>query len=211
MLRLRTPLATTFSPLVPLASSGRRGVFSQTSTPWTRWRAIRMSYPSRKKIFPRNRSSLQTAMTFLIRSFPILSFGCALPAKTMWTGRVGWFRIRSSRSRFGEDHVRPLVGGEPPGEADHERRRVELCKELLLPGLRIAVLHPVPGEVVPEEVDHLLLQFIPGSPQFGFGDVLDARPPFRIGDVAVPVHAEVGVQQRSSSGGRCRRGRGRRW
>ncbi len=39
----RPPFAATFIPLVPLASSGRRGVFSQTSTPLTMARAIRMS------------------------------------------------------------------------------------------------------------------------------------------------------------------------
>ena len=34
---------TAFMPLVPLASSGRRGVLSQTSTPWTMWRPTLMS------------------------------------------------------------------------------------------------------------------------------------------------------------------------
>ncbi|MFT5527024.1 MAG: hypothetical protein ACI9HK_005006 [Pirellulaceae bacterium] len=32
--RFRAPLSTAFWPLVPAASSGCRGVFSQTSTPW---------------------------------------------------------------------------------------------------------------------------------------------------------------------------------
>ena len=40
---LTTPLAAAFMPDVPDASSGRRGLFSQTSTPWTRNRAMRMS------------------------------------------------------------------------------------------------------------------------------------------------------------------------
>ena len=35
MLRWRTPFMPAFMPLVPLASSGLRGVFSQTSHPWT--------------------------------------------------------------------------------------------------------------------------------------------------------------------------------
>src|SRR4029078_4496647 len=34
--RLIPPLTSTFIPLVPLASHGRRGVLIQTSTPWTR-------------------------------------------------------------------------------------------------------------------------------------------------------------------------------
>jgi hypothetical protein len=33
MLRLSAPLNAAFMPLVPLASIGRRGVLSQTSTP----------------------------------------------------------------------------------------------------------------------------------------------------------------------------------
>ena len=39
MLRLRPPWQPTFWPLVPQASSGRRGVFSQTSHPEIIWRA----------------------------------------------------------------------------------------------------------------------------------------------------------------------------
>jgi hypothetical protein len=38
-----TPLRAAFSPLVPDASSGRRGVLSQRSTPWQRSLAIEMS------------------------------------------------------------------------------------------------------------------------------------------------------------------------
>ena len=41
--RLMTPFMAAFSPLVPEASSGRRGLLSQTSTPWTRCRPTRMS------------------------------------------------------------------------------------------------------------------------------------------------------------------------
>ena len=36
MERFSPPLAAAFMPLVPEASIGRSGVFSQTSTPWTR-------------------------------------------------------------------------------------------------------------------------------------------------------------------------------
>jgi hypothetical protein len=32
--QLRAPLSAAFSPLVPQASMGRRGVFSHTSQPW---------------------------------------------------------------------------------------------------------------------------------------------------------------------------------
>jgi hypothetical protein len=39
----RAPLAAAFIPLVPLASRGRRGVLSHTSTPLTSARAMRMS------------------------------------------------------------------------------------------------------------------------------------------------------------------------
>ena len=39
---LSTPLAAAFIPLVPLASNGRRGGFSHTSAPCTRYRAIEM-------------------------------------------------------------------------------------------------------------------------------------------------------------------------
>jgi hypothetical protein len=41
--RFSPPFTSTFMPLVPLASQGRRGVFTQTSTPWTRCSAIRTS------------------------------------------------------------------------------------------------------------------------------------------------------------------------
>ena len=43
VLRLRPPLASAFMPLVPLASDGRNGVFSQISDPCTRYRATAMS------------------------------------------------------------------------------------------------------------------------------------------------------------------------
>ncbi len=40
---LGTPFWAAFMPDVPDASSGRRGLLSQTSTPWTRNRPTRMS------------------------------------------------------------------------------------------------------------------------------------------------------------------------
>ena len=43
MLQFSAPLRAAFIPLVPQASSGRRGVFSQTSHPWYIVRAIDMS------------------------------------------------------------------------------------------------------------------------------------------------------------------------
>jgi len=43
VLTLSTPLAAAFMPLVPLASYGRRGVFSQTSQPCTRYLATAVS------------------------------------------------------------------------------------------------------------------------------------------------------------------------
>ena len=43
MLQLRAPLRAAFIPLVPHASSGRRGVFNHTSQPWYIARAIEMS------------------------------------------------------------------------------------------------------------------------------------------------------------------------
>ena len=43
MLRFSPPLTATFMPLVPLASSGRRGLFNHTSTPCVMWRATFMS------------------------------------------------------------------------------------------------------------------------------------------------------------------------
>ena len=41
--QLSAPLSAAFSPLVPLASMGRRGVFSHTSLPWYSMRATAMS------------------------------------------------------------------------------------------------------------------------------------------------------------------------
>src|SRR3981189_2346344 len=40
--RFKPPFKTTFWPLVPEASSGRRGLLSQTSTPCVKWRATVM-------------------------------------------------------------------------------------------------------------------------------------------------------------------------
>ena len=40
MLKLRQPLTAAFMPLVPEASSGRRGLFSHTSQPETMVRAM---------------------------------------------------------------------------------------------------------------------------------------------------------------------------
>ena len=41
--RFKPPLRTTFWPLVPEASRGRRGLFSHTSTPCTKWRPTLIS------------------------------------------------------------------------------------------------------------------------------------------------------------------------
>ena len=41
--QLRAPFSAAFSPLVPHASCGRRGVFSHTSQPWYSVRATAMS------------------------------------------------------------------------------------------------------------------------------------------------------------------------
>ena len=51
---------------------------------------------------------------------PASSAGCALPAKTIWTGRSQAEQQAARRSGSGKIRL-PLVGGEAAGEADRER------------------------------------------------------------------------------------------
>ena len=101
----------------------------------------------------------------------------------------------------GKDQIRPFVRGEAPCETDDQGCRVDFREELLLPVFRVAVFHPIPGEVLAEEVGQLLPKFISRPPQNGVGDVLDPFPPLAIGDMAVPVHAEIGIKEGLHPGG----------
>ena len=56
---------------------------------------------------------------------PVSSAGCALPAKTICTGRRAAFRIALQPLGVVEDQLGALVAGEAPREADRERIRIE--------------------------------------------------------------------------------------
>ena len=56
---------------------------------------------------------------------PGRSAGCALPAITIWTGRSVVGQDARQPLLVAEEEVGPLVGREPPGEADGQRLRVE--------------------------------------------------------------------------------------
>ena len=62
---------------------------------------------------------------FLMIALPAMSCGWALPAKMIWTGRSGSFRILASLFGVPEQEIPPLVGREPAGEADRQGLRVE--------------------------------------------------------------------------------------
>ena len=66
---------------------------------------------------------------------PGVSCGCALPANTNCTGRLGSFTMEASISMSVEDQIGALVGGEAARESDGQRVRAqhfarELCKVL---------------------------------------------------------------------------------
>ena len=96
--QLTTPFMAAFMPLVPDASSGRRGLLSQTSTPWTRKRPIaHVVVLEDEHPAPNSGERLRLKMSWITR-WPGRSAGWALPAKTIWTGRSASHSRRASRS-----------------------------------------------------------------------------------------------------------------
>ena len=125
MLRCGTPLMPAFMPLVPLASSGLRGVLSQTSQPWDEeMRDVQIVVVDECDAAAINR----------IDCVPIDLL------QVMFAGIVGRMRLAgeddlhvpSGRRQqpdepvgIPEDQLRPLVAGEPAREADGQRSRIE--------------------------------------------------------------------------------------
>ena len=121
--RLRTPLSAAFIPLVPLASFGGRGRFTQTSQPGHQWAGER-------------------EVVVLEERDPICDLGCALQLEQR-RGRSPWRHRRRGCALPGEhelhravtaeqaecavgpqrEQVEPLVGREAAGEADRSARR----------------------------------------------------------------------------------------
>ena len=112
-----------FIPLVPDASSGRRGLLSQTSTPCDEEaRDPHVVVLEDEDPAAQLRASATAAKISWMTCWPGRSAGWALPANTTWTGRSSSHSIRASRSMSREQQAGPLVGREPPGEADRQDR-----------------------------------------------------------------------------------------
>ena len=120
--RFSTPFIAAFMPEVPHASSGRMGLFSQTSAP--RVRSGRAPCRSRGRRRP-TRDSVRAIATRLADDLPCpsSSSGWALPANTSWSRRPREQRLDALA--IVEDQVAALVGGGAAREADGEHVGVE--------------------------------------------------------------------------------------
>jgi len=107
--------------------------------------------------------------------------GVGLAGKHQMDGPVGMVNDPVQTIQVREDHVRPLVRGETPGNADHQRSGIQSGKEFFPPDMGRAILGSPFGDVFPDQVDGLLFQFIAHPPEEGVGDVLDAAPPLGVG------------------------------
>ena len=118
-----TPLTAAFMPLVPLASIGPdRIVEPDIDTPRTR-----ITGDIDIIIFQENDAAayglFEEAKWTIWRmiSLPPVSFGWALPAKMICTGRSGSLSNLARSLGVFQEQVTPLVGGEPPGESQSSR------------------------------------------------------------------------------------------
>ena len=192
--QLQTAVDADFIPLVPLASRGGRGRFSQTSHPRTRL-AVRpgRSRPgtpragrrSGARLRPNRRCSTRLASS---------SRGWALPASTDLHRAVA---AQQRQRPFGVtgQQLQALVSRHPPREADREHVGVERLGggADILGGVaasrRSVVLR---WRTASTSVGPLARR---ARPELGVGDPVDRRPRRGVAGARHPVLAEVAVEQ----------------
>ncbi|OPY87245.1 MAG: hypothetical protein A4E72_01518 [Syntrophus sp. PtaU1.Bin208] len=96
---------------------------------------------------------------------------------------------------IGQDQIRPLIRGKTPGKADHQGGGIYFGIDLFPPGFGIAVPGPVLGDVIPDIIDHSLLEFIAGAPQHGVGDIPDLFPGLGIGNGVLPFAPQIEIKK----------------
>ena len=101
--------------------------------------------------------------------------------------------IAVSRSEIAQDHGRPLVGGEPPGEADGEDVRVEDVSGGLDGLVALAAAAALPADAPADEGQQQVLQGVVRFPQLAGVDAVDALPNVRLAHAVHPVGREVAV------------------
>ena len=92
-----------------------------------------------------------------------------------------------------EEQVGPLVGGEPPGEADGEDVRIEDVPRGLDHFVALAAAAALAAEPAADEGQHQVLQGVVRFPKLARIDVVDALPDLRIAEPGHPAGLEVAV------------------
>ena len=150
---------------------------------------------------PPNLGSSACRKTFCRWCLPASSAGCALPAKTNWTGRAA--AVQDARQPIGvaEDEVGALVAGEAAREADRQRVRIEqraggdhARRAAARPS--IAVARALADEL--EQIACAALRALPRAPRPGSSSTFPDR---RILVPLAPVGAQVAVEQRRQVAG----------
>ena len=210
---MTTPFWAAFIPDVPLASSGRRGLFSQTSTPV-------------------DEEAGDPHVVVLEDEHPAAELGRARPGEDVLdhplAGPVGRMGLAGEHDldrpllvpqqpgqpvHVAEQQAGPLVGREPAGEADRQDVRVERRLELLEDRRRLAVAGELVAQPAPGEDRQLELLALVGAPQLGVGDARHPLPeaaPLGLRVEVVEVGLDVAPVERRPSRRRPRSARGRR-
>ena len=125
--------------------------------------------------------------------WPGRSAGCALPAKTTWTGRVLVEQHPGQPVDVAEQQAGPLVGREPAGEADGQHVRIERCLELGQDRRRFAVPGELAAQPATREMGQLALLAEVRVPQVPARDAFQPLPEAAALGALVEV-VEVGTE-----------------
>ena len=96
---------------------------------------------------------------------PGSSAGWALPAKMICTGRSRIVDQLGQPIEIGHDQVGPLVGGEPPGEADRQHVRIEHVARGFDRVVALAAAAALPAHAAADERQQQVLQRVVRFPQ----------------------------------------------
>ncbi len=100
-----------------------------------------------------------------------------------------------------EDHLRTLVGGEPPRVAEREGFRIEHRARRDNAALADVLLREPRPHPLADEGKQIHPQHLPHLPDLGIGNVVEALPQLGLVDVIEPAGPEVIVQQREDRAG----------
>ena len=126
-------------------------------------------------------------------------------------GPVGVAEDLRDQIQVAHHEVGPLVGGEPPGETDRQRLRIEALAQSLQN--RIVEASPLGLRDQPRSRvnDQPVLERLVRLPQFAGRHLLKAGPDLRLAGAQVPVDRQHAVVQARASARPARSARARRW